>query len=42
MRIAQEEIFGPTTALIPVDSFEEAVEVAQRDRVRALVVDLHA
>jgi acyl-CoA reductase-like NAD-dependent aldehyde dehydrogenase len=25
MRIAQEEIFGPTTALIPVDSFEEAV-----------------
>jgi aldehyde dehydrogenase (NAD+) len=28
MRIAQEEIFGPTTALIPVDSFEEAIEVA--------------
>jgi aldehyde dehydrogenase (NAD+) len=28
MRIAQEEIFGPTTALIPVDSFEEAVRVA--------------
>ena len=25
MRIAQEEIFGPTTALIPVDSFDEAV-----------------
>jgi alpha-ketoglutaric semialdehyde dehydrogenase len=25
MRIAQEEIFGPTTALIPVDSFEDAV-----------------
>ena len=25
MRIAQEEIFGPTTALIPVNSFEEAV-----------------
>jgi aldehyde dehydrogenase (NAD+) len=28
MRIAQEEIFGPTTALIPVDSFEEAVQAA--------------
>lgn len=28
MRIAQEEIFGPTTALIPVPSFERAVEVA--------------
>jgi alpha-ketoglutaric semialdehyde dehydrogenase len=28
MRIAQEEIFGPTTALIPVDSFEEAIKAA--------------
>src|SRR5580765_1061214 len=28
MRIAQEEIFGPTTALIPVDSFEQAVRAA--------------
>jgi alpha-ketoglutaric semialdehyde dehydrogenase len=28
MRIAQEEIFGPTTALIPVKSFEEAVVAA--------------
>jgi alpha-ketoglutaric semialdehyde dehydrogenase len=28
MRIAQEEIFGPTTALLPVDSFDEAVRVA--------------
>jgi aldehyde dehydrogenase (NAD+) len=27
MRIAQEEIFGPTTSVIPVKSFEEAVEV---------------
>ncbi len=27
MRIAQEEIFGPVTALIPVDSLEEAVAV---------------
>ena len=27
MRIAQEEIFGPTTALIPVKSFDEAIEV---------------
>jgi acyl-CoA reductase-like NAD-dependent aldehyde dehydrogenase len=28
MRIAQEEIFGPTTALIPVKSFDEAVRAA--------------
>jgi alpha-ketoglutaric semialdehyde dehydrogenase len=28
MRIAQEEIFGPTTALVPVKSFEEAIRVA--------------
>ena len=28
MRIAQEEIFGPTTALIPVKGFDEAVAVA--------------
>ena len=28
MRIAQEEIFGPTTALIPVKGFEEAVRAA--------------
>jgi alpha-ketoglutaric semialdehyde dehydrogenase len=28
MRIAQEEIFGPTTALIPVGGFEEAVRAA--------------
>jgi aldehyde dehydrogenase (NAD+) len=28
MRIAQEEIFGPVTALIPVESFEEAIAVA--------------
>ena len=28
MRIAQEEIFGPTTALIPVPSFEAAVAAA--------------
>ncbi|MEX0673449.1 MAG: aldehyde dehydrogenase family protein [Gaiellaceae bacterium] len=28
MRIAQEEIFGPTTALIPVDSFDEAIRAA--------------
>jgi acyl-CoA reductase-like NAD-dependent aldehyde dehydrogenase len=27
MRIAQEEIFGPTTALIPVEDFDEAVRV---------------
>jgi aldehyde dehydrogenase (NAD+) len=28
MRIAQEEIFGPTTALIKVGSFDEALRVA--------------
>ena len=28
MRIAQEEIFGPTTALISVDDFDEAIRVA--------------
>ena len=28
MRIAQEEIFGPTTALIPVSGFDEAVAAA--------------
>ncbi len=28
MRLAQEEIFGPVLAIIPVDSFEEAIDVA--------------
>jgi aldehyde dehydrogenase (NAD+) len=28
MRIANEEIFGPTTALIPVGDFDEAIQVA--------------
>ncbi len=28
MRIAQEEIFGPVTAIIPVADFDEAIEVA--------------
>ncbi len=28
MRVAQEEIFGPTTALIPVDDTDEAIRVA--------------
>jgi aldehyde dehydrogenase (NAD+) len=28
MRVAQEEIFGPTTSLIPVQSFDEAIRVA--------------
>lgn len=28
MRIAQEEIFGPVTAIIPVNDFEEAIQVA--------------
>jgi len=28
MRIAQEEIFGPTTVILPVDDYDEAVQVA--------------
>ena len=28
MRIAQEEIFGPVTAIIPYDGYDEAVEIA--------------
>ena len=32
MRIAQEEIFGPTTALIPVASFDEAIAAANSVR----------
>ncbi|MEJ7618285.1 MAG: aldehyde dehydrogenase family protein [Pyrinomonadaceae bacterium] len=28
MRIAQEEIFGPVTTVIPADSFEHAIEIA--------------
>ncbi|MDQ2829647.1 MAG: aldehyde dehydrogenase family protein [Chloroflexota bacterium] len=28
MRVAQEEIFGPTVSVIPVDSFDRAIEVA--------------
>ncbi len=28
MRISQEEIFGPVTTIIPVDSFDEAIDVA--------------
>jgi aldehyde dehydrogenase (NAD+) len=32
MRIAQEEIFGPVVAMIPVDSFEEAIKVNNATR----------
>jgi aldehyde dehydrogenase (NAD+) len=32
MRIAQEEIFGPVTAIIPVDSLDEAIAVANNVR----------
>jgi alpha-ketoglutaric semialdehyde dehydrogenase len=32
MRIAQEEIFGPTTAVIPVDSLEAAIQAANSTR----------
>ena len=30
MRIAQEEIFGPVTTVIPVDSLDEAIDVVNR------------
>ncbi len=32
MRIAQEEIFGPTAALLPVSSLEEAIQTANSTR----------
>ncbi|HEX8119037.1 MAG TPA: aldehyde dehydrogenase family protein, partial [Pyrinomonadaceae bacterium] len=32
MRISQEEIFGPVTTLIPVDSFAEAIEVNNKTK----------
>ena len=28
MRIAQEEIFGPVVSVIPIDSFEQGIEIA--------------
>jgi len=28
MRVAQEEIFGPVVSVIPIDSFEEGIEIA--------------
>ena len=42
MRIAQEEIFGPSVSVIPVDTFEQAIEVANGTRVRPLAGHLHA
>ena len=42
MRIAQEEIFGPTTALIPVARPRRGDQRLERDQVRPLVLDLHA
>ncbi len=41
MRIAQEEIFGPTLSLIRVRDEDEAVQGLERDPLRALLVDLH-
>ena len=41
MRIAQEEIFGPTTALIRAGDIDEAIRAANCGRVRPLLVDLH-
>ncbi len=42
MRVAQEEIFGPTTALIPRRLVRRGDPRGERREVRPLVVDLHA
>ena len=42
MRIAQEEIFGPVTTVIPTNSLDEAVEIAQWRSIRTVRCDLHA
>ena len=42
MRIAQEEIFGPTLSLIRFRDEAEAIRISNGIRVRALLVDLHA
>jgi len=41
MRIAQEEIFGPTTAVITVDSLEEAIQV-NNDTKYGLVASIYS
>ena len=41
MRIAREEIFGPVTTVVPVESFEEGPHRELR-RVRPLGVGVHA
>ena len=40
MRIAREEIFGPVVSIIPFDTEEEAVRLANATPVRAVRVDL--
>jgi aldehyde dehydrogenase (NAD+) len=42
MRIAQEEIFGPTTAVIKVRDVDEAIEVSNGIKYGLSSVDLHA
>ena len=42
MRIAQEEIFGPTLSLIRFRDEADAFRISNGIRVRALVLDLHA
>ena len=41
MRIAQEEIFGPTTAILPVDSLDDALAAANSTQYRAEPQHLH-
>ena len=42
MRIAQEETFGPVAPIMTFDTLDEAIEIAERDRVRPHRGGLHA
>ncbi len=42
MRIAQEEIFGPVTTVIPANSLEDAIQDCERSSLRSVRGDLHS
>jgi gamma-glutamyl-gamma-aminobutyraldehyde dehydrogenase len=42
MRIAQEEIFGPVAAIIPVDGVENAIEVANDTTAHRMAREIEA
>ena len=42
MRIAQEEIFGPSVSLIRASDVDEAIRISNGVALRAVVLDLHA